>query len=112
MDDNDAKVDRHRDISFTKEVQMVLKCNRIGFENDDVGPDVSKFGAEFNAKEFETLYEEEKKKTDTDSKEDAFSRSIKRYLKKPILISIFFYSIGISFLFMVKVRICVHQNTI
>ena len=44
---------------------MVLKCNRIGFENDDVGPDVSKFGAEFNAKEFETLYEEEKKKTDT-----------------------------------------------
>ena len=40
---------------------MVLKCNRIGFENDDVGPDVSKFGAEFNAKEFEPLYEEEKR---------------------------------------------------
>ena len=96
-------MDRFRDVSFKKEVQMILKCNRVGFESDDIGPNISKFGAEYNANEFEKIYLEEKKKTDENITEDAFTRSIKRYLKKPILISIFCYSIGILLLFMVKV---------
>ena len=82
---------------------MILKCNRVGFENDDIGQNISKNGAEYNASEFEKIYLEEKKKIDENITEDAFTRSIKRYLKKPILISIFCYSIGILLLFMVKV---------
>ena len=101
LEDEESNVDRHRDVSFTKEVQMILKCNRVGFENDDIGPNISKYGAEYNANDFERIYLEEKKKTD--DKEDAFTRSIKRYLKKPVLISIVCYSIGIVLLFMVKV---------
>ena len=96
-------MDRFRDVSFKKEVQMILKCNRVGLENDDVGQNISKYGAEYNAIEFEKIYLEEKKKTDEKITEDAFTRSIKRYLKKPVLISIFCYSIGILLLFMVKV---------
>ena len=103
MEEEDSNVDRFRDVSFKKEVQMILKCNRVGLENDDIGQNISKYGAEYNANEFEKIYQEEKKKTDENITEDAFTRSIKRYLKKPILISIFCYSIGILLLFMVKV---------
>lgn len=82
---------------------MVLKCNRVGFSESDVGKDVSEFGASYNATQFEKIYLDEKSNVSPEMVEDPFSRSVNRYLKAPMLISILSMGIGQLFVFFAKV---------
>ena len=93
----------HKDLSFAQEARLVLKCNRVGFSETDVGKDVSKFGASYNATQFEKIYLDEKTNNSPEMVEDPFSRSVKRYLKTPMLISILSMGIGQLFVFLAKV---------
>ena len=93
----------HKDVSFAKEARMVLKCNRVGFSENDVGNDVSKFGASYNATQFEKIYLDEKRNISPEMAEDSFSRSVKRYLKTPMMVSVLSMGIGQLFSFFAKV---------
>ena len=95
---------RHKDLSFTKEIKMIFRCNKFGFSEEDIGKEISHDGASYNASEFEQIYAEERKKIYCgESVGDPFMRSVKRYLKIPMLVSIISIAIAQLFLFVVKV---------
>ena len=105
MEENQKeKWNPYQDLSLTKEIKMIIRCNKVGFSEDDIGKEISLDGASFNASEFEKIYLEEREKISCgESVGDPFMRSVKRYLKLPMLVSIVSIAIAQLFLFAVKV---------
>ena len=105
MEENrQEKWNPYKDLSLTKEIKMIIRCNKFGFTEDDIGKEISVDGASYNASEFEKIYLEERKRISRgESVGDSFMRSVKRYLKVPMLVSIVSIAIAQLFLFAVKV---------
>ena len=103
-DGSEEKWNSYKDLSFTKEIKLIIRCNKFGFREEDIGNEISYNGASYNASEFEQIYSEERKKISCgESVGDPFMRSVKKYLKIPMLVSIISIAIAQLFLFAVKV---------
>ena len=102
-EDKEEEWNDSQDVTFWRQMKIIRKCNRVGLSINDIDNDLSKFGAAYNAREFEKIYIEEKSNHSKNLTSSPIGRSVKRYLRKPILLGIFSYALGAIFNFFVKV---------